>query len=186
MCPVQAKEGTDTSLLTLSPPYISYPHEMAYSLVGDSGLPLVLLTEGVKDEGRRVYWSGNIDAYFYTTNSPDYAQLLLNSVRCAFPGEQRVEVTGPGLIEMHPYRQDGNLQVHLVNLTNPDIWKAPVHELLPVGPQTIRIKIPEGYTVASEAKCLVSERTLPVTITVDWAEVQLTELLDHEIVVFYL
>lgn len=185
LCPVQAKEGTNASLVTLIPPYISYPPEMAYSLIGDTGVPLVLLTErATKDEGRRVYWSGNIDAYFNTTNSPDYQQLLLNSVRWAFPGEQPVEIGGPGLIEMHPYRQNGNIQVHLVNLTNPDIWKAPVHELLPVGPQTIRVKIPQSQCVASEAKCLVSERTLPVEIFEGWAQVTLTDLLDHEIVVF--
>jgi len=186
MSPVQAEAGTEASLITLTPPYISYPPELAFSEIGDTGLPLVLLTEGAKGEGRRVYWSGNIDSYFYTTNSPDYAKLLLNSVQWAFPGEQRVEVTGPGIIEMHPYRQSRNLQVHLVNMTNPDIWKAPVHELLPIGQQTIRIKIPAGSSVAAEAKCLVSERNFPVTVYGEWAEVQLTDLLDHEIVVFEL
>lgn len=181
---VKPKEGTDATLLTLIPPYISYPPEMAFSTVGDSDLPLVLLTECDSGEGRRVYWAGNIDAYVYNTNSPDYTQLLLNSVHWASPDVHAAEVIGPGLIEMHPYRQAGNLQVHLVNLTNPDIWKAPVHKILPVGTQTVRVRVPQGESVAAEARCLVSERKLPVIQANGWAEVELTDLLDHEIVVF--
>lgn len=184
--PVKPAAGTDGSVLTLIPSYIVYPPEMAFSTTGDSGIPLLLLTEGEQGEGRRVYWTGNIDAYYNRTNSPDYNRLMLNAVKWVFPDKQPAEVAGPGLIEMHLYRQENNLQVHLVNMTNPDIWKAPVQELLPVGTQTVRVRLNEGEKIASEARCLVSERNLPVTIAGGWAEVQLNDLLDHEIIVFHL
>jgi hypothetical protein len=74
--------------------------------------------------------------------------------------------------------------VHLVNFTNPDAWRAPVHELLPVSEQTVRVRVPKGETVARDARCLVSGHTLPVTQTGEWAEAVLPRLLDHEIVVF--
>jgi hypothetical protein len=186
LVPVQAAPGTHGAALTLIPPYISYPPEEAFSRTGDSGLPLALLTDGAagNGQGRRVFWPGNVAAYFMATNSPDYGRLLHNSVEWAFAGEQPAQVTGPGLIEMHPYRQERSLQVHLVNFTNPDAWRAPVHELLSVGEQTVRIRVPAGESVSRRARCLVSGCTLPVTQSDGWAETILPSLLDHEIVVF--
>ena len=46
------------------------------------------------------------------------------------------------------------------------------------------MRVSPGELVAQEAHCLVSERTLPVRRFGDWAEVQLPELLDHEVIVF--
>ncbi|MCZ7569198.1 MAG: beta-galactosidase trimerization domain-containing protein [Ardenticatenaceae bacterium] len=181
LVPVQPAAGTHSAALTLIP---TYPPEEAFTRTGDSGLPFVLLTEGAAGEGRRVFWPGNVDAFFMATNAPDYSRLLRNSVEWAFPGEQPAQVTGPGLIEVHPYRQERSLQVHLVNFTNPDAWRAPVHELLPVRGQTVRVRVPNGESVAHEARCLVSGRTLPVARSGEWAEAVLPELLDHEIVVF--
>lgn len=184
LVPVQPAEGTDGSTLTFVPPYPTYPPETAFSRTGDSDLPLLLLSEAGNGRGRRAYWPGNVDALFMATNSPDHGLLLANAVRWAFAGEQPAQVTGPGLIEIHPYRRGNSLQVHMVNFTNPDAWKAPIHELLPVGSQAIRVRIPPGENVGGQARCLVSETTLPVRQRDGWAEVQLPTLLDHEIVVF--
>ena len=184
LSPVQAKEGVHDSSLTLLPPYPTYPPETAFSRLDDSGRSLLLLSEGSNGQGRRVYWPGNIGSFIWTTNSPDHCRLLLNSIRWAFPGEQPVEISGPGLVEMHPYSQKDNLQVNMVNLTNPDVWRAPIRELLPVGKQTINIRIPDGKTISDQAKCLVSGRTLPVSQSDGRAEVELPDILDHEIVVF--
>jgi len=59
-----------------------------------------------------------------------------------------------------------------------------VHELLPLGEQRVRIRVPQGQSVRSEARCLVSGHRLPVTESSGWAETVLPWLLDHEIVVF--
>ncbi|WP_427175274.1 alpha-amylase family protein [Arthrobacter sp. 92] len=186
VCPVVAAEGTDASLLSLIPPYIYYPPEMSHSRTGDSGLPLLLVTEGTGSEGRRVYWPGDVDALVYKANSPDHLRMLGNAVRWALGKDQSVQVNGPGLIEVQPYRQAGNLQAHLVNFSSPDAWRAPVHELLPVGPLTIRMRIPDGERAADHARCLVSGQTLPVTVENGWAQAELPRLLDHEIVVLEL
>jgi hypothetical protein len=186
LCPVVAAPTADSSLLTLVPPYISYPPEMAHSRTGDSGLPLVLASEAGKGWGRRVYWTGNVDAFLYSSNSPDHLRMLCNSVDWAARTERAVQVDGPGLVEVHAYRQADNLQIHLVNFSNPDAWRAPVQELLPVGPQRIRVRLPDGQTATGDARCLVSERTLPVALSGGWAEVELPDLVDHEIVVLEL
>ena len=184
LVPVVPKQEADASALTLVPPYPVYPPETTFSRTGDSPLPLVLLSEGSSGSGRRVYWPGDVDALLWNTNTPDHCRFLLNSVQWAMGAEQPVQVTGPGLVEMHAYRQEDNLQVHMVNLTNPDVWKAPIHELLPVGRQTIRVRVPDGRAMSSEARCLVSGRELAVSLSGQWAEVDLPGILDHEIVVF--
>lgn len=184
LVPVQAAPTSEGAALTLIPPYPTYPPEEAFSRTGDSGLPVVLLTEAAAGEGRRAFWPGNVDAFFMATNSPDTGRLLRNSLEWAFPGDQPAGVTGRGLIEMHPYRQARNLQVHLVNFTNPDAWRAPVHELIPAGEQIVRVRLPAGESVARTARCLVSGRDLPVRETDGWAEAVLPDLLDHEVVVF--
>ncbi len=184
LSPVKAAKGVNDSIITLLPPYPTYPPETAFNRISDSGTPLALLSEGSEGQGRRVYWPGGIDSLVWSMNSPDNCQLLLNSIRWSFPEDQPVEISGPGLVEMHLYGQEENLQVHMVNLTNPDIWNAPVRELLPVGKQKISVRIPEGKTISGEAKCLVSGRTLPVSQSDNRAEVELPDILDHEIVVF--
>ena len=40
------------------------------------------------------------------------------------------------------------MTVHLVNLTNPMMMKGPFRELIPVGEQTVRLRIPDGREVA--------------------------------------
>ena len=184
--PVQPAPGTQGDTVTLIPPYITYPPEEAFSRTGDSGQPLLLLTEGAAGEGRRAYFSGNAAAFFMASNSPDYARLIRNAVEWVFPGDQPLRVEGPGLLEAHPYRQERSLQIHLVNFTNPDAWRAPVHELLPVGPHTLRVRVSAGQSVGGQARCLVSGQSLPVAATGEWAEVTLPTILDHEIVVFEL
>lgn len=182
--PVQPASGVHGAALTLVPPYPSYPPEEAFTRTGDSGLPLLVLAEGNPGEGRRVFWPGNVDSFFLSTNAPDFCRLLRNSIEWAFRGQQPAQLSGPGLIEMHPYRQAQSLQVHLVNFTNPDIWRAPVHELLPVGEQIVRVRVPQAISFVREARCLVSGQTLPVTRSGEWVEAVLPGLLDHEIVVF--
>lgn len=182
--PVQPASGVHGAALTLVPPYPSYPPEEAFTRTGDSGLPLLVLAEGSAGEGRRVFWPGNVDSFFLSTNAPDFCRLLRNSIEWAFRGQQPAQLSGPGLIEMHPYRQAQNIQVHLVNFTNPDIWRAPVHELLPVGEQIVRVRAPQTISFVREARCLVSGQTLPVTRSGEWVEAVLPGLLDHEIVVF--
>lgn len=109
LVPVQAAPGSHGAALTLIPPYISYPPEEAFSRTGNSGLPLALLTEAQAGEGRHVFFPGNVDVFFMTSNAPDYSRLLRNAVEWAFPGEQPTQVSGPGLISQragvfHPQR----------------------------------------------------------------------------------
>ena len=68
---------------------------------------------------------------------------------------------GPGLIDCHLYRQPGRTILHLVNLTSAGTWRAPVDEVIPVGPLQVRVRMPPDVRGQS-ARLLVSGRPVPV------------------------
>ena len=91
-------------------------------------------------------------------------------------------VEGPGLIDCHLYRQRDRLILHLVNLTSAGTWRAPIHELIPVGPLQVRVRIAEDMP-ASTTKCLVSQQQSPTAIENGWAIIRIPSILDHEVIV---
>jgi hypothetical protein len=55
-----------------------------------------------------------------------------------------VEVDGRGVIDVTVWRQRDSMTVHLVNLTNPMMMKGPLRETIPIGPLTMRVRVPSG------------------------------------------
>jgi hypothetical protein len=66
-----------------------------------------------------------------------------------------VTVDGPGVLDVSVWTQRNSMTVHLVNLTNPMMMKGPIREVIPLGAQRLRIKIPEGRRV-KQVKLLVA------------------------------
>jgi hypothetical protein len=91
-------------------------------------------------------------------------------------------VEGPGLVDCHLYRQPGRAILHLVNLTNAGTWRAPVDELIPVGPLNVSVRLPEDVRGAT-LRLLVSGQTATATAIDGWCRFELKSLLDHEVVV---
>ena len=85
----------------------------------------------------------------------DHLKLLRNAVPWATNEEPPVTVAGPGVLDVTVWRQRQSLTVHLVNLTNPMMMKGPVRELIPVGEQHVRVRLPEG-TRAKAVRLLVA------------------------------
>jgi hypothetical protein len=81
---------------------------------------------------------------FWEVLSVDHGRLLANAVRWAANEPQPVEVEGPGVVYVSIWRQRQSITVHLVNLTNPMLMKGPIREVIPVGPQRVRIRLPDG------------------------------------------
>ena len=55
-----------------------------------------------------------------------------------------VEVDGRGVLDVTVWRQRDSMTVHLVNLTNPMMMKGPLRETIPIGPLTVRVRVPSG------------------------------------------
>ncbi len=175
---VEALERTQT-LLTFIPTYPVHPPEKVYPDPKRTDVPLVFYRE---QNGRTVYFAMDIDAAFWRSRLPDHKRLLLNALNWVRKNEPLpVTVKGPGLLDVTVWRQVNSLTVHLVNLTTPNLFGGPVTEIVPVGEQRIRLRLPEGTSAVkvrslrtgSEIQAIAQDGELLFTVP---------QVVDHEIV----
>jgi hypothetical protein len=76
----------------------------------------------------------------------DHLRLLRNAIEWAVNETPSVAVEGPGVLDVTVWRQRDSMTVHLVNLTNSMMMKGPLREVIPVGPQRVRVRLPDGTT----------------------------------------
>jgi len=151
LCPVTVAEDASVAL-TLIPQIPHMPPERVIFRVSKTHTPLAVLRQGGASEGRTVYFPFDLDRLCaLPRNNPDHRLLFSNAIRWALGGAPSVSVEGAGLVDVHVYRQSAprRLLVHLVNGTHPDLWYPPVTEIVPVGEQTITLRLKEGEQVRS-------------------------------------
>lgn len=205
---VQARAAFPPSPLTLIPSYPDLPMEKVYPRAARTDTPQVYLRElpGGGDPGvaapngttprapttpgtpegsatsgaRIVYFPWDIDRTFWEVLCVDHLRLLQNAVAWATSEPPIVEVSGPGVLDVTVWRQASSITVHLVNLTTPMMMKGPVRELLPVGPQRVRVRLPAGAR-PQKAQLLASGTTLELAPDGHSAQVTVPSILDHEV-----
>ncbi|HEX4795616.1 MAG TPA: twin-arginine translocation signal domain-containing protein [Humisphaera sp.] len=167
-------------LLTFIPAFPMFPPETAWMRTPRTDIAGLVVNEFGR--GKSVYFAADIDRRFAIDNLPDHGDLLANAVRWSAGDSIPLQVTGHGLIDCELYEQPGRLILHVVNLTSAATWRAPIDELIAVGPCTIKVKLPTGLSPKS-AKLLVSESTSPARVEGGWVKLELKSILDHEVVV---
>jgi len=177
---VAATRPFPNSPLTLIPSYPDLPMEKVYPRVAKTEVPQVFLRE--LGPARVVYFPWDIDRTFWEVLSVDHLQLLRNAVTWATAEEPVVTVIGPGVLDATIWQQKESLTVHLVNLTNPMLMKGPIRELIPVGEQHVRLRLP-GRTRARNVRLLAAGKVLPVEQTAQYLSVTVPSILDHEVIV---
>jgi len=165
--------------LTLIPSYPDLPMEMVYPRVPKTDVAQVFLRE--EGTGRVVYFPWDIDRTFWEVLSPDHGKVLRNSVQWATHEAPPVTVTGPGVLDVTVWRQKDSLTIHLVNLTNPMMMKGPIRELIPVGEQTVRLRLPDG-TRAKRVSLLAAQKTPHFQLANSELTITVPSILDHEVV----
>ncbi|MEO8368437.1 MAG: alpha-amylase family protein [Candidatus Solibacter sp.] len=180
LAPLRVDPGAAT-LLTFVPAFPVYPPETAWMREPDSGIPGLVVSEAAGG-GRVAYLGADLDRRYLRELMPDHANLLANVVRWAAQDSIPLHVEGVGLVDCHLYQQEARAILHVVNLTSAATWRAPIDELIPVGPFRVRVRLPRGVSARS-AKLLVSNATAPVTVARGWAELQVKSILDHEVIV---
>jgi hypothetical protein len=70
----------------------------------------------------------------------------------------------------------------MVNLTSEATWRAPLDELIRVGPFDVEIAVPRRMT-ATAARLLVGGKTLKAAVSNDRAAFTVEAIDDHEVVV---
>jgi hypothetical protein len=163
--------------LTYVPAFPVYPPETSWMREPRTKVPALLLP---KMQNRRVaFLPADLDRRFASDNLPDHGRLLTNLVRWAANDRFPLYVEGRGLIDCRLYKQSTRLILHLVNLTNTGTWRAPVDELIPVGPIRIRVNATAG---AQHRVRLLVNNTKP-SFSSDHGQltIVLPSLLDHEV-----
>jgi hypothetical protein len=165
--------------VTLIPAYPDLPMEKVYVRQPKTDVPQVFLRD--YGAGRVAYFPWDVDRVFWEVLAPDHFKLLRNAVAWATREEPPVTVSGPGVLDVTVWRQKGSLTVHLVNLTNPMMMKGPVRELIPIGEQRVRVRLPEGVR-AKAVRLLVAGSTPGVRESSGWLELVVPSVLAHEVV----
>jgi hypothetical protein len=164
--------------LTLIPSYPDLPMEKVFPRVPKTDVPQVVLRE--PGRGRVVYFPGDIDRTFWEVLSVDHFNVLRNAVLWATDEEPPATVVGPGVLDVTAWRQKDSLTVHLVNLTNPMMMRGPVRELVPVGEQKVRLRLPEG-TQARAVRLLAAGQVVDAEQAGRHLTVTVASVLDHEV-----
>ena len=126
------------------------------------------------------FMPADIDTRYGRDNLPDHGDLLANLVRWAAGDSIPLEVLGPGLLDCNVYTQPGRIIIHIVNLSN--TGRMPIEEYLPVGPLTIRLKLPKDVS-PRQLRFAVSGITVVPKVEKGWAAFQLNSVSDHELVI---
>jgi hypothetical protein len=176
---VEPRRSFPNPPLTLIPSYPDLPMEKVFPRVSRTTVPQVFLSE--LGTGRIVYFPWDIDRTFWEVLCVDHFKLLRNAVTWATNEDPVITVTGTGVLDVTVWRQHQSITVHLVNLTNPMMMKGPLRELLPVGAQSVRLRLPEGARV-KQVRLLAAEKSLRSEGSSNYLVVTIPSILDHEIV----
>jgi len=168
-------------LLTFVPAFPIYPPETAWMREPKTDLPgLVLNTTA---SGSRIaFLPADLDRRFARDYLPDHGDLLAHLIRWTATDQIPLAVEGPGLIDCHIYHQPERVILHLVNLTSAATWRQPIHELIPVGPLRLRLKLPEDLH-SPQARLLVSDERVRTAAAGGWVRFEIKSVLDHEVIV---
>ena len=185
--------------LTLIPSYPDLPMEKVYPRISNTDISQAFLREiparhtvnipsrggNERQEellfGRVVYFPWDIDRTFWEVLSVDHGRLLRNAVLWANHEDLPVIATGPGVLDVTVWQQKNSMTIHLVNLTNPMMMKGPVRELIPVGEQKVRLRLPDGVR-PRRVHLLAAEKTARVQRDGQFLNITVPSILDHEIV----
>ena len=175
---IRTAPGLRAPLMTV-PAYPDLPMEEVYVRDTKTDIPGVLVHSF--GAGRVVYFPWDIDRTFWEIMCQDHGFLLANAVRWAANEEQPLGVQGPGVLDVALWKQESSVTAHLVNLTNPMMMKGPLREILPIGSQQVRVKLPDGAK-ARRVRFLVSEAKAQWRQSGEWVETTTPPISLHEVV----
>jgi hypothetical protein len=136
---------------------------------------------------RVAYMPADIDRRYSREHLPDHARLLANVVRWAAGDDIPLSIEGTGLIDCHLYEQPfdrlraARVILHVVNLTSEATWRAPVDELIRVGPFKVSVRVP-ARIAARTCRLLVAQREQSMLIANGMAAFEIDSILDHEVI----
>jgi hypothetical protein len=160
------------------PGFVRYPPELAYPPVPHTDEPAVVLRE--IGSSRTAYFPGDIERTYWLTGHGDLLRLLHNTIRWITQDERIVHVEGEGFLEMLSWETTPGYSIHLLNYTNPNAHHGWLQSIYPLGPQTIRMKLPPGIRVKS-VELLQSGQRVPFGLENQTLHMTIPRVEDYEI-----
>jgi hypothetical protein len=178
--PIKTKEGSEV-IMTFIPQFPVYPPETAWMREPKTSLPGLIIH--TRPNGSRVaFMPADIDRQYDVFNLPDHGNLLASMVRWAAKDSIPLVVEGKGMVDVNLYEQSNRMILHLVNLTNSATWRAPIDDLIAIGPFQVKVKMNKKVNTAS-LRLLVSGEKISSVIQDGWLSFEINSILDHEVVV---
>jgi hypothetical protein len=165
--------------LRIVPSYPDLPMESVFTRPGGAHLPGAYVQRVGK--GRVVYFPGDLDRTFWQVLAVDHAMLLRNAVEWATNEAPPVTVEGQGILDVALWEQKDSITLHLVNLTNPMMWRSPVRQIVPLPGQKIALRIPSDRRVR-RVHLLVAARDVPYRTVGDTIHLETPSVGLHEVV----
>jgi len=159
--------------------------EGAYLRSNVEDAPAVVLHHPLGEQSRVAYFPADLDRRFAREYLPDLGDLLASTVRWLIDDALPLRIAGPGLVDAHLYRQKERMIFHLLNLTSAGTWRAPIEELVPLGPYQISIRLPENFQFA-RVRSLSGEndgQAIEAKVVGDFIQFTVPVLLDHGVFV---
>jgi hypothetical protein len=167
-------------LATFIPAFPAFPPETAWMREPRTDTPAVVINE--RNGTRVAFLPADIDRRYAVDNLPDHGDLLANVVRWAARDSIPLRVESPGLLDVELYAQGERLVLHLVNLTGVGSWRAPMEEIIPVGPVAVSVRDPRR-SAARTVTWRVGGATTRVVPRDGWLHFTLPTLREHEMAV---
>jgi hypothetical protein len=165
-------------VLTVVPGFVRYPPELAYPPVPHTDEPAVVLRE--IGSSRTAYFPGDIERSYWLTGHGDLLRLLHNTIRWITHDECIVHVEGEGFLEMLSWETTPGYSIHLLNYTNPNAHHGWLQSTYPLGPQTIRMKLPPAVRVKS-VELLRAGQSVPFDLKNQMLQLTIPRVDDYEI-----
>jgi hypothetical protein len=172
----------DGPVLTVVPGYVAYPPELSYPPVPRTTEPAVVVRE--RGKSRLVYFPGDIERTMWRSGHTDLSHLLQNSIRWLLRDDMPVRVDGDGVIESFAWETQAGFAIHILNYTNPAMHRGWIREFFPIGPQKVRMRLPEGRRV-TRAELLRAETDVAFRVTGNVVELTVPKVLDYEVAAIY-
>jgi hypothetical protein len=175
---VAPREKFAQTPFTLVPSYPDLPMEKVYPRVAKTDISCLYMRQA---GGRVAYFPFDIDRTFWEVLSDDHLKMMRNALEWAHNEPSAVEVEGPGLLDVTAWRNAKAITVHLVNLTNPMAMKGPYRDFFPVGPHTVKVRLPAGVD-AKRVRLLASGKEASVSRAGGTLNISVPSIADHEVV----
>ena len=178
--PLKLDAGAEVPM-TYIPQFPTYPPETAYMREPKTDIPGVILRSNISG-GKVVFIPADIDRQYGRWNLPDHGNLLARIVKWTVNEDFPLIVEGSGLVDCHLYQKSDQLILHIVNLTNPAMWRKPMDELFEIGPLQVKVKLPNSVS-GKNLQCFVSNQKISSIVSNGFIQFEVESILDHEVIV---